>query len=40
LHHLYKAHELTGYSLATIHNLHFMITLMANYRTKILLDEL
>lgn len=39
LHHLYKAHELTGYSLATIHNLHFMITLMANYRTKILLDE-
>jgi len=40
LHHLYKAHELTGYSLATIHNLHFMITLMANYRAKILLDEL
>ncbi len=40
LHHLYKAHELTGYSLATIHNLHFMITLMTNYRMKILLDEL
>lgn len=40
LHHLYKAHELTGYSLSTIHNLHFMITLMKNYRTKILLDEI
>lgn len=40
LHHLYKAHELTGYSLATIHNLHFMVTLMAQYRNKILLDEL
>lgn len=36
LHHLFKAHELTGYSLATIHNLHFMIQLMKNYRDKII----
>lgn len=40
LHHLCKAKELTLYTLATIHNLHFMITLMKNYRTKILNDEL
>lgn len=40
LHHLYKAHELTGYSLATIHNLHFMIQRMQEYREKILLDEI
>ncbi len=36
LHHLFKAHELTGYSLATIHNLHFMVQLMNNYRKKIM----
>lgn len=35
LHHLFKAHEMTAYSLATIHNLHFMVQLMAEYRTKI-----
>lgn len=40
LHHLFKAHELTGYLLATIHNIHFMIQLMAEYRTKILQGEL
>lgn len=40
LHHLFKSHELTGYTLATIHNLHFMITLMNRYRIKILNDEL
>lgn len=40
LHHLFKATELTGYTLATIHNLHFMVNLMAEYRTKILEDEL
>lgn len=40
LHHLFKANELTGYSLASIHNLHFMIQLMANYRRKILNDEI
>ena len=36
LHHLFKAHEMTVYSLATIHNLHFMVQLMANYRIRIL----
>lgn len=40
VHHLFKAHEMTGYTLATIHNLHFMVQLMANYRKKILNDEL
>jgi len=40
LHHLFKAKELTGYMLATIHNLHFMVNLMANYRQKILNGEL
>ncbi len=36
LHHLYKAKEMTGYTLATIHNLQFMVNLMAGYRRKIL----
>jgi len=40
LHHLFKASELTGYALATIHNLHFMVNLMAEYREKILADQL
>ncbi len=40
LHHLFKAKELTAYSLATIHNLHFMVQLMAAYREKIVRDEL
>lgn len=40
LHHLFKANEMTGYTLATIHNLHFMVQLMNQYRTKILNDEL
>jgi len=40
LHHLFKAAELSAYTLATIHNLHFMVQLMNNYRTKILNDEL
>ncbi|MCL4229481.1 tRNA-guanosine(34) transglycosylase [Candidatus Dependentiae bacterium] len=40
LHHLFKANEMTGYTLATIHNLHFMMNLMAEYREKILHDEL
>lgn len=38
LRHLFKAHELTAYSLASIHNLHFMMQKMASYRTAIL-DE-
>jgi len=40
LHHLFKANELTGYTLATIHNLHFMVNLMKDYRQKILEDEI
>ena len=40
LHHLFKAKELTGYTLASMHNLHFMVQLMADYRKKILNDEL
>lgn len=40
VHHLFKAKELTAYSLATIHNLHFMMQLMKNYRERILRDEL
>ncbi len=40
LHHLFKARELVGLTLATIHNLHFMVKLMQDYRTKILNDEL
>ncbi len=39
LHHLFKANELTAMSLATAHNLHFMVTFMQNYREKILRDE-
>jgi queuine tRNA-ribosyltransferase len=40
LHHLFKAHELTGYTLASIHNVHFMVQLMATYRERILNDEI
>lgn len=36
LHHLFKANELTAYTLATIHNLHFMVQLMQQYRQSIL----
>lgn len=39
LHHLFKAHELTGMSLATAHNLYYMIQLMQKYRTNILEDR-
>ena len=39
LHHLFKARELTCMSLATVHNLHFMVELMQEYRQKILQDE-
>ncbi len=38
--HLFKAKELSAFSLATIHNLHFMVTLMEQYRSRILNDEL
>lgn len=36
LHHLFKARELTSMSLATTHNLHFMVKLMETYREQIL----
>ena len=36
LHHLFKAKELTAYTLASIHNLTFMVNLMASYRQAIL----
>lgn len=40
LHHLFKAKELTAYTLATVHNLHFMVELMRAYRAAILEDRL
>ena len=40
LHHLFKAKELTALSLASIHNLHFMVTLMESTRTAILNNEI
>ncbi|MBM3207581.1 MAG: tRNA-guanosine(34) transglycosylase [Chlamydiae bacterium] len=40
IHHLFKANEITGLTLATIHNLHFMVRLMERYREKILNDEI
>lgn len=39
LHHLFKAHELTSMSLATAHNLYYMIKLMQKYREAILDDR-
>lgn len=36
LRHLFKAHELTAYHLASIHNIHFMIQNMAHLRSKIM----
>jgi queuine tRNA-ribosyltransferase len=39
LHHLFKANELLGLSLASAHNLHFMIRYMEQIRKKILNDE-
>ncbi|MBT3455974.1 tRNA-guanosine(34) transglycosylase [bacterium] len=40
IHHLFKAKELTAYTLATIHNVHFMIKYMKNLREKILEDKI
>ena len=37
--HLFKAKELTAFSLATIHNLHFMVQKLNDLRAKTLLDE-
>lgn len=38
IHHLFKAKEMTAYTLATIHNLHFMVELMNQYRQSIFED--
>jgi queuine tRNA-ribosyltransferase len=38
MHHLFKAKEITGLTLATIHNLTFMVNLMSHYRTMICND--
>ena len=40
LRHLFKAHELSAYTLASIHNVHFMINYMAEIRLKIMNDEI
>lgn len=40
INHLFKSYELTAYSLATIHNLHFMVQRMMEYRNSILNDEI
>ncbi len=39
IHHLFKAKELTALSLASVHNLHFMVKMMETIREKILNDE-
>jgi queuine tRNA-ribosyltransferase len=38
--HLFRAKELTAFTLATIHNLHFMVNLMQDYRKQILNNEI
>ncbi|MBI5346409.1 MAG: tRNA-guanosine(34) transglycosylase [Chlamydiae bacterium] len=40
LHHLFKASELSGLTLSSIHNLHFMVEYMKDYRLKILDDQI
>jgi len=40
LHHLFKAKEVAAHTLASIHNLQFMVSLMAEYRQKILDNEI
>lgn len=40
LHHLFKAKEAVCMTLATVHNLHFMVRLMEMYRNKILAGEI
>ncbi len=40
LHHLFKAKELVSMTLATIHNLHFMVEQMKRYQEMILQDEI
>ncbi len=36
VHHLFKSHEMLGATLASIHNLHFLVSLVEKERTKIL----
>lgn len=38
IHHLFKAKEITALTLASVHNLYFMVNLMKNYRERILND--
>lgn len=40
LHHLFKARELTSMSLASAHNLYFMVQLMQTYRQQILDNQI
>ncbi len=40
IHHLFKAKELTSMTLASIHNLHFMVELMKSFRNNILKDKI
>ena len=40
LQHLFKANELTAYTLATIHNVQFMVNLMKQYQKSILQNEI
>jgi queuine tRNA-ribosyltransferase len=40
IHHLFKAREVAAHTLASIHNLHFMVQLMAHYRALILQDNI
>lgn len=40
LHHLFKANEMTVLTLASIHNLHYMVRLMEETRQKILQDQI
>jgi len=40
LHHLFKAKEMTCMTLASIHNLYFMVDLMSRYRQRILDGEI
>lgn len=40
LHHLFKARELTYMTLATLHNLHYMVQLMRRYREAISSDQI
>lgn len=40
IHHLFKSNEITGLTLASIHNLQFMVDCMKNYRQLILEDKI